>query len=260
MTSKTTCLFTAVCMTGLLALGCNQPTEEAKTAETATATVAANIAAADCSTEGGCCGGCATAGTAPGKANGCCGKCAGEQVTASKPTDACGDCTACAEGDSANCKCGDQPTQTEKTSTKDSEKSDKHVNSMPEDRDIFHFLLQNHTKLTRKVTELENGVETLTESSDPALVGKIQEHVASMAGRVEDGRRIRMWDELYQEIFKHADKIEMKLENTEHGIKVVETSDDPYVVKLIQSHAKVVSGFVEKGFEEAQQNHEPPQQ
>ena len=67
-----------------------------------------------------------------------------------------------------------------------------------------------------------------------------------------------MWDELYREIFKHADKIEMEIENTEHGISVTETSDDEYVVKLIQQHAMVVSGFAKRGFEEARENHEAP--
>jgi hypothetical protein len=41
-------------------------------------------------------------------------------------------------------------------------------------------------------------------------------------------------------------------------VKVVETSDDPYTVKLIQAHAQVVSLFVEKGFPEAAKNHEVP--
>jgi hypothetical protein len=69
-----------------------------------------------------------------------------------------------------------------------------------------------------------------------------------------------MRDPLYREIFKHADQIEMTLENTENGIRVTEASDDEYVVKLIQAHAKVVSGFAKRGFEEARKNHEPPQQ
>ncbi|MFN9918020.1 MAG: hypothetical protein ACK53L_35870, partial [Pirellulaceae bacterium] len=41
---------------------------------------------------------------------------------------------------------------------------------------------------------------------------------------------------------------------------MTETSDDPYVVRLIQAHAKVVSGFVERGHAEAMKNHPVPQQ
>jgi hypothetical protein len=48
------------------------------------------------------------------------------------------------------------------------------------------------------------------------------------------------------------------VENTEKGVCVTETSDDPTVVVLIQAHAEVVSKFVAHGFEEAHQNHTVP--
>ncbi len=67
-----------------------------------------------------------------------------------------------------------------------------------------------------------------------------------------------MRDPLFAEIFKHADKIKMQHEDTDKGVRVTETSDDPYVAKLIQAHAKVVSGFVERGFAEAMKNHPAP--
>ena len=59
-------------------------------------------------------------------------------------------------------------------------------------------------------------------------------------------------------VFKNHDKIEMVVENTEHGVKVTETSDDAYTVKLIQAHAVVVSKFVKRGFDEAHENHAVP--
>ena len=63
-----------------------------------------------------------------------------------------------------------------------------------EDRAIFHTLLRKHGQLKRNVKDLPNGVETTTESNDPELALLIQQHVASMYKRIEDGRRIRMWD------------------------------------------------------------------
>ncbi len=196
---------------------------------------------------------------------GCCGKCAEElRELAAKKTGGCGDCSACASGNSANCKCSDDPQSTEpkpgESNELDGDQADNvsATSNFVQDRDVFHFLLSNKDKIQRERKETKNGVETLTESSDPAIVEKIQEHVASMYQRVENIQPIRMRDPLYREIFKNTDKIEMKLEKTEHGIRVTETSDDEYVVKLIQEHAKVVSGFVDHGFEEAQKNHEPP--
>lgn len=132
-------------------------------------------------------------------------------------------------------------------------------NDMRADRDVFHYLLENHQKIRREVTVVENGVKTVTESDDPAVAAKIQEHVFAMKKRVEEKRPIRMWDQLFQAIFRHAGKIEMKVEKTDTGVKVTETSTDPLVAKLIQLHAEVVSGFVKRGFEEAHEDHPVPQ-
>lgn len=127
-----------------------------------------------------------------------------------------------------------------------------------EDREVFHYLLENHVKIRRTVTKLPNGVSTVTESDDPNVVPKIQEHVHWMKERVEKNEPIRNRDPLFAELFRHADKIEMKVEQTEKGVKVTETSNDPKVAKLIQAHAEVVSGFVAKGFDEAQRSHPVP--
>jgi hypothetical protein len=128
------------------------------------------------------------------------------------------------------------------------------------DQQDFHFLLANHEKITRKVTELANGVQTVTESNDPKVAAKIKEHVQWMQYRVEESHPIRLRDPLFAELFQHTDKIEMERVETERGVRVTETSDDPYVAKLIQAHAKTVSGFVERGFQEAMKNHAVPGQ
>jgi hypothetical protein len=133
-----------------------------------------------------------------------------------------------------------------------------HDDRHDDDREVFHYLLQNHEKINRSVKELPNGVETLTESDVPEIADKIKEHVEWMEYRIENTNPIRMRDPLFAEIFKHTDKIEMVREDTEKGAKVTETSDDPYVAKLIQAHAIVVSGFVERGFAEAMKNHAVP--
>jgi len=130
--------------------------------------------------------------------------------------------------------------------------------AMRADQDVFHYLLEKHELIRREVKNLDNGVETITESDDAAVTAKIQEHVAAMHERVKSGRGLRFWDELFVAVFKNYDKIEMVVENTEHGVKVTETSMDAYTVKLIQAHAVVVSKFVERGFDEAHENHTVP--
>jgi hypothetical protein len=127
------------------------------------------------------------------------------------------------------------------------------------DRDDFHFLLQHHDQIRRTVTNRDDGVETLTESDDAEIAAKIQEHVDAMYGRVEDGRPIHMRDPLFAAVFRHADKIKMEMETTDKGVRVVETSEDPYVARLIQAHAQVVNLFVKNGFGEPHKNHAVPE-
>lgn len=131
--------------------------------------------------------------------------------------------------------------------------------SHQQDRAVFQYLLSQGPSIERVVKVLDNGVETLTESAVPEVAAKIKEHVQAMKGRVEDVRPIRMRDPLFAAIFENAEAISMKVEETERGVRVTETSEHPYVVKLIQEHAKVVSNFVKYGHQEAMKNHAVPQ-
>jgi len=126
------------------------------------------------------------------------------------------------------------------------------------DQDVFHYLLERHAAIRRTVKPLNDGVETLTESDQPEIAKKIQQHVASMHKRIQDGRGLRYWDDLFAAIFSKHASITMSVENTDKGVRVKETSDDSTVVALIQAHANVVSQFVARGFEEAHVKHRVP--
>ncbi len=127
------------------------------------------------------------------------------------------------------------------------------------DRNDFHLLLANYKRIRRRVKMLPNGVETWTETNEPRLVPVLQRHVEAMHRRIKEKRPIRMMDPLFAAIFRHTELIEMKIQRTPKGVHVIETSQDPYVVKLIQAHARVVSGFVQRGFAEAHRMHPAPQ-
>lgn len=126
------------------------------------------------------------------------------------------------------------------------------------DHQDFRFLLENHQKIKRSVQELPDGVKTVTESKDPVVADKIKTHVYWMKVRIEKRQPIRMRDPLFAELFKHTDQIKMSYEKTPNGVRVTETSDNPYVAQLIKAHAKVVSQFVARGFPEAMKNHSVP--
>ena len=125
---------------------------------------------------------------------------------------------------------------------------------MMEDMRSIRQLLMEHGKISRRMENLPNGVKTWTTSDDPQLASVIQQHVRQMKERMEEKKPIRQMDPLFRELFDQADKIKIDYEDIENGIVVVETSDDPQVVKLIQQHAhKAVSEFVQQGMPRAMQ-------
>ena len=126
------------------------------------------------------------------------------------------------------------------------------------DMAVFHLLLDNGKKVTRTVTRRPDGVESLTESDDPEIAKAIQTHLDAMSARVKEKRPIHQRDPLFREVFANADKIALRHELTPKGVKVVETSSDPYVVKLIQAHADVVTAFIANGRAEAMKDHPVP--
>ncbi len=126
------------------------------------------------------------------------------------------------------------------------------------DRELFHALLSRHDEIRRTVENLDDGVRTLTETDDPELAALIREHVTRMKSRVEEPAPIHLRDPLFAELFRHHDRIEMTIEATEKGVRVVERSDDPYVATLIRAHAAVVDAFVRVGQPEVRRNHEVP--
>lgn len=126
------------------------------------------------------------------------------------------------------------------------------------DMQQIHTLLANHDAIQRTVRLLPNGVETVTTSPDPRLAALLPQHVEAMYARLKEGRLIRGFDPLFVELFRHAGKIDLKLEKVPSGVRVVETSTDPYAVRLIQAHAQAVDGFVQDGMGAMHRTHPVP--
>jgi hypothetical protein len=68
-------------------------------------------------------------------------------------------------------------------------------------------IFQNHKEIKRTVTNIPNGIKTET----------------------------------------YSDKIETEIELTDTGISVLQTSEDPKVVELLQKHAAEINDMVERG-------------
>jgi hypothetical protein len=126
------------------------------------------------------------------------------------------------------------------------------------DMQVFHQLLAHRAEITRQVVLRQDGIETVTESTNAEVTRLIQTHVAAMLARVEEERPIHRRDPLFAELFRYASRIEARHERTANGVRVVETSQDAYVVKLLQAHAEVVSAFIANGMSEMMKNHPLP--
>jgi glutamate-1-semialdehyde aminotransferase len=120
--------------------------------------------------------------------------------------------------------------------------------TMEERRDI-HSLLFNHDRIKRSVTNLPDGIRTVTESDDPEIAETIRKHVAEMGQRVEDGRDpdLPIESPALRSIFQYKDKIKSTYEVTDKGIVVVQTSTDANAVEALQKHAAEVTDLVDRG-------------
>jgi hypothetical protein len=116
---------------------------------------------------------------------------------------------------------------------------------------VIHELLANHDRIRRSVTNLPDGIRTVTESDDPRIAQVIKEHVAGMGQRVAAGRDpgLPIESTALRAIFQNKDKIETKAETTDKGVIVVQTSSDPQTVSVLQQHAAEVTDLVQGGMQ-----------
>ncbi len=106
------------------------------------------------------------------------------------------------------------------------------------DMRAIHSLLANHQRIERSVEDIPNGVRTVTTSRDPRVAELIRTHVRQMRERLESGIPIRRMDPLFRELFERRHEARLEVENIPGGVRVLHTSDNPEVVRLIRQHAR----------------------
>ena len=115
------------------------------------------------------------------------------------------------------------------------------------DMGLVHDLVMNHAKIRRTVTNLPDGIKTVTESDDPQVAQTIKAHVASMSQRLNDGREFNIFSPTLPVLFENRDKIKSVVEVTEKGTVVTRTSTDAKVVAALQGHAAEVTELAQEG-------------
>ena len=113
----------------------------------------------------------------------------------------------------------------------------------------IHQLVINHDRITRKVTNLPNGIRTVTESDDPELTQLLQGHVLQMFERIRagDDPGLPMESPAVRLLFQEREKIRTNVKLTEKGIRIEQTSADTAVVAALQKHAAEVTDLVTRG-------------
>jgi hypothetical protein len=115
------------------------------------------------------------------------------------------------------------------------------------DMSVVHELLGGHSKIKRSVTNLPNGIRTVTESDDAQVVKEIKDHVASMDRRLKEGRVFNVASHNLPTIFANNAKLHTEIQQTPRGVIFTQTSNDSATVAALQAHAGEVSDLAREG-------------
>lgn len=125
------------------------------------------------------------------------------------------------------------------------------ANATDEESAELAVMFRNFETITREVTNLPDGIRTVTRSSDPEVMDALVSHVTGMIGRVEagDDPQIFIQSPTLDIFFDRGDRIETEIDITDEGIVVVQTSDDPALVEALHVHAGEVSAMADRGMQ-----------
>jgi len=114
---------------------------------------------------------------------------------------------------------------------------------------IVHELIRNHDRITRTVTNLPDGIRTVTESTDSSLAKLIRQHVEAMTTRVasRDDPGLPMESSALRAIYRSGTSVRTTIDTTARGAIVVQTSTDSATVVALQQHATEVTDLVRRG-------------
>jgi len=115
------------------------------------------------------------------------------------------------------------------------------------DMSSYMDLFDHHTAIRRTVEQVPGGVRTTTESDDPALAARLQAHVSSMYGHLQQGQEVQCMSDSLPLLFRNAGGYQRRLTLTAKGVSVTETSSDPQLTQAIRAHAQEITSFVDEG-------------
>jgi hypothetical protein len=105
-------------------------------------------------------------------------------------------------------------------------------------------IIMKHDRIRRGVTNLPDGIKTVTESEDPQVAQAIKAHVASMEQRLKDGREFNMFSPTLPVLFENKDKIKTVVERRKRVHRDANPSERG---RCAQAHAMEVSELARDG-------------
>lgn len=124
-------------------------------------------------------------------------------------------------------------------------------NATDRESEELAVMFRNFETMTREVTNLPNGIRTVTGSTDEDVMAALSSHVVGMIDRVNEGNdpKIFIQSPTLDLLFQRGEKIETQIEMTDAGIVVTQTSDDPEIVATLQTHAAEVTAMADRGMQ-----------
>ena len=122
-------------------------------------------------------------------------------------------------------------------------------------QEAIHKLFENHKKIKRTVEMTDTGYRAVTVSEDKVIAATLKKHVKEMRERLGSGMMIRRWDPAFAELVEHYSDIDHEFKEVENGVEMIAKGKTPDAIKVVKNHAKIISGFVEKGETQMHESH-----
>ncbi|MEH6738058.1 MAG: hypothetical protein V7695_05870 [Sulfitobacter sp.] len=125
------------------------------------------------------------------------------------------------------------------------------ANASESESDELAVMFENFETISREVTNLPNGIRTVTRSSDEDVMAVLVSHIVGMVDRVArgDDPKIFIQSPTLDILFANGAEMQSQIDVTEEGIVVVRTSTDPDVVAALHEHAAEVSDMADRGMQ-----------
>ena len=125
------------------------------------------------------------------------------------------------------------------------------VNASQAESEELAIMFENVDTISREVTNLPNGIRTVTRSSNEDVMAVLVSHIVGMVDRVArgDDPEIFIQSPTLDILFANGAEMQSQIDVTDEGIVVIRTSADPDVVAALHIHAAEVSDMADRGMQ-----------